>query len=272
MRTILKRGAGAALASALAVSLVGLTGSASADAVSSARGAAFGLELVGPVGLEPQPAVEAVFPAGPETAEDALLEVPADPAVNSATLAVRADAAQQSTIEPTLQAVIEGQFSGAPATWNARGYAITEDLAAVSNTITADVIESESTAACIDGDIVYGSAARIVNLGVGGTNVPVINPTPNQVVFNQLGIQIIFWQTNWDPSTGGLTDDGESVFTNALRITAPGGIDLTVSHSEASATCAGRQPQPPDPDEPDEPDVPEAPPADPVPGQPTFTG
>ncbi|MDQ3645686.1 MAG: hypothetical protein M3345_01980, partial [Actinomycetota bacterium] len=78
---------------------------------------------------------------------------------------------------------------------------------------------------------------RIVNLTVGPTPVPVLNPTPNQVVFEQAGIKIVFWETNWDPATGATTDDSSTVYANALHVTAPGGIDLVVSHSEATATC-----------------------------------
>jgi hypothetical protein len=104
--------------------------------------------------------------------------------------------------------------------------------------VTADVIESESAAACVGGDIIYSSAARIVNLSVAGTAVPLINPTPNQIVFDQGGIRIVFWETNWDPAAATLTDSSDTVFANALHVTAPGGIDLTVSHSEANATCA----------------------------------
>lgn len=268
MRT--KKGLSAVAAAALATALLGLTGSAAADAVATARGSSFGLELAGPVPLEGQPTAEATVPDGPESDADALLEVPADPVVTSATLAVAADAAVESEVEARLQAIIEGQNEGAPGTWNVRGYAITEDLAAVSSTVTAEVIESESTAACIGGDIVFGSASRVVNLAVAGTAVPLPNPTPNQVVFDQLGIRIVLWETNWDPATGGLSDDGDAVFTNALHVTAPGGIDLVVSHSEATATCAGVSPQPPDDDDDDE--VLEAPPARPVQGEPTFTG
>jgi hypothetical protein len=270
-----KRGHALALtAGALAAALFGLTATAVADTVDTARGFAFGLELTGPAAISARPVAEALLPDGPETSEDTLLNIPADPAVNSATLHVEGAVAPESTIEATLQDELTAEFPDAPPTWNARGYAITEDLAAVSSTVTADVIESESTAACVDGEVVYGSAARIVNLAVGATNVPVLNPSPNQVVFDQLGIRIVLWETNWDSATGTLAD-GDTVFTNALHVTAPGGIDLVVSHSEASATCAGERPRPPRPEpepEPEPPGVPQAPPAAPVQGQPSFTG
>lgn len=271
MRKKTKSAALVSLVGALATALLGLTATAAADTVGTARGFAFGLELNGPAGLSARPTAEALLPDGPGTSEDTLLNVPADPAVNSATLHVEANVSPEATVEPILQDVIAGAFAGSPGAWNSRGYAITEDLAAVSNTVTADVIESESTATCVGGNIVYGSATRIVNLAVGGTNVPVLNPTPNQVVFDQLGIRIVLWETNWDPDTGGLTD-GSTLFTNALHVTAPAGIDLVVSHSEAEAGCVEVLPRvkrrPPNV----VPSVREAPPAAPVPGAPAFTG
>ena len=214
-----------------------LGGSAYGDTVSNAEAAAYGVQLQGPVPISPTPSVSATAPG---SEEDALIEIPASPALTSATASVVAQAERESTLDATLQATMDAQRQRLPKKWNARGYAITEDLAAAADMVTADVVESESVAACAGGDTVFGSAARIVNLSVGGTAIPVLNPTPNQVLFDQAGIRIVAWETNWDPGTG-RTTDGATVFANALHITGPGGIDLIVSHSEASAACAAAQ-------------------------------
>ncbi|HVF54488.1 MAG TPA: choice-of-anchor P family protein [Actinomycetota bacterium] len=211
-------------------------GSASGETVSSATTSAYGVQLSGPVPIEAQPAVSASIADG--HADDAVLVVPADPLATSFTASVSADASKEATQDALLQAVMEAQSPGLPTKWNARGHAITEDLQAVTDQILADVIESESVAACDGNAITFGSAARIVNLVVAGTAVVLPPPAPNQVVIDQLGIRIVFWETNWDPATGGTTDGSDTVFTNGVHITAPGGIDLIVSHSEATAACA----------------------------------
>ena len=209
--------------------------SAYGDPVSDADAAAYGVQLQGPVPLSARPSAAASAPDGSQ--EACLVEIPAPPAITSGTACVEAQAETESTLNATLQATMEGEAQGLPTKWNARGYAITEDLLAINDQVSADVIESESVAACVDGETVFGSATRVVNLRVAGSEIPILNPSPNQVVFDQGGIRIVFWETNWDPATGGTTD-GEALFTNALHITGPGGVDLIVSHSEASAVCA----------------------------------
>ena len=245
----------------------------SAQTASSASGSAFGVELKGPVPIGATPAIEAVVPPGNEVHEtDSLIEVPADPLATSFTALVEADASVNPDIEAKLQETIEGEFADAPAKWHGRGFAITEDLVAVTGQVTADVIESESVAGCDGRDPVLGSAARILNLSLGGQDIPVINPSPNQTLIDQAGIRIVFWETNWDPATGGTTD-GEPLFTNALRVTAPGGVDLVVSHSEA--TVANCRPAGPEPDtKPNtEPNTnPPAPAATVIEREPPFTG
>lgn len=225
----------------VAMLFAGLTAAvttAAADTVSKAAAAAYGVNLAGPVPLENLPAVEASTPGGETHSEDSVVEIPADPLATSFTVHVEADAARRSSLDATLQPTMDAAAEGLPAKWNARAYAITEDLSAVTNQIHADVIESEAVAACDGGAVTFSSAARILNLAVAGQQIPVLNPRPNQVLFNQLGISIIAWETNWDPASGTLADGSDTVFANALHITAPGGIDLIVSHSESTAKCA----------------------------------
>ena len=265
-----------ALVAVVALVLGAMAGSnpVSAQSAGSASGAAYGLQLQGPVPIAATPTVEAQVPPGPEASEtDSLIEVPADPVATSFTAKVEADAAVTPTVEPKLQATIEEAFAGAPKTWHSRGFAITEDLVALAGQLTADVIEAESTAGCDGTTPIFGTASRIVNLSLGGQDIPVLNPSPNQVLIDQAGIRIVFWETNWDPATGGTTDGADSVFANALHVTAPGGVDLIVSHSEAAvANCVPAAP----PDAPVGPDIgpntEEAPPADPVEGEAFFTG
>lgn len=235
-KKILAQAGALALTASLAVALA--PSSALGDTVSSASSAAYGVRLAGPVPIGATPEVSASLTS--THAEDSVIEVPADPLATSFTASVTADAAKESTLDALLQATMTTARAGAPTKWNAIGHAITEDLVAVNATIKAGVLESEASAACVDGDTVFASAARLVDLSVGGTAVPLPAPNPNQVVFNQGGITITMWETNWDPSTGALTDGGETVFSNALHVIAPGGIDLVVSHSEATSECGAK--------------------------------
>jgi hypothetical protein len=192
------------------------------------------------------------------------VHVPAAPLAESFTALVQAGGSSSGGLDARLQAIIEGEGGMAPAGWNGRGYAVVEDLVALVENLKAQVIESESVAGCLGGELVLGSASRVVGLTLGGNPVPIPGPGPNQELVNQGGIRIVLWETNWDPESGGTTDDSDTVWTNALRVTAPGGVDLTVAHSEATADCAPESALPPPPAE--------APPADEVVAEPPFTG
>lgn len=252
--------------------LIGLqfAGPVSADDVKSAGAAAYGVDAA-PVPIEENPGISTSVPPGPDSnSSDSLLEVPADPLATSFTAHVEAGASIKSKLEALLRETIDGNAQGVPAKFNARAYAITEDLEAVMDNVRADVIEAEALAVCSKGRIMFATATRVLNLGVGPQNVGLINPSPNQVVFDQAGIRIVLWETNWDPEGLGTTDKSKTVFVNALHITAPAGVELIVSHAEATAQCAGAVPAPPQRPRDDAPKP--APPAEPVERQPAFNG
>ena len=270
--------------SAVAVALAFLLGAlassnpVSAQTAGTATGSAFGVELGGPVPIDAMPVVEAqIPPGGSDSKSDALVEAPADPLATAFTAKVEADVATSLTVEADLASIIEAAQAGAPSTWHGRGYAVTEDLVAVTGQVTADVIEAEAVAGCDGTSEVFGSAASVAKVSVGGTAVPIPTPTPNQTLFDQGGIKIVLWETNWDPATGGTTDGSDTVFSNAMHVIGPGGVDLVVSHAQATvANCAVAQIVDPDPDPPPDDDVApkndEAPAATPVQAQPSFTG
>lgn len=240
-----------------------------AQASSTAAGTAYGVQVQGPVPLEATPTVEAaVSGSGQKTADESLIHVPAQPLAESFTARVQAGASGKGTLNARLQAIIETATRSVPTGWNGRGYAVVEDLVAGAETVQAQIIESESVAGCENAKVVYASGARVVGLTLAGTAVPIPNAEPNQTLIDQGGIKIVLWETNWDPQTGGTTDGEDTVWTNALHVTAPGGIDLTVSHSEARAECAPEVL----PRGPGAPPIPDAPPAQAIENQPNFTG
>lgn len=239
-------------------------GPAAAQTAEAARGSAFGVHLTGPVEIGPEPAVEAAVPPGEED-EDTLIEVPLDPLVFSGTATVEAQAATQPQYQAVLQDVIEA-FATAelPQLWNARGYAITENLVALDGNLTADVLEAEALASCVDGNLTLASGSRILNATLAGQTdpitgalidaIPITSPEPNfsvaPEVLGPLGVEIVTWDTNWDGATGTL-DGSDTVYVNALRVSiaedsplAPvlgGPQDLVVSHAEATADCGLRE-------------------------------
>lgn len=234
---------------------------AAAQQASTARGAAFGGQLTGITEVGPTPEVSSDVPPG-ETDSDELLEVPADPALFSATLSVVSEAATTAAAEATLADVIAAQTAfDLPDAFNARGFAVTEDLSALEDTLTADVLEAEALATCDGTTPVFTTGSRIENLGLSGQDIDLIDQVigpdglqlvtnePNDVVLDDdtLGLQIVAWDTNWD-GTSGTTDGSDTVFVNALRVTVTedgvlgellgGAQELLVSHAEASVNCA----------------------------------
>lgn len=265
-----------ALATALSMALIAGPLQAFGDPASIARGAAYGVQLNSLVDLGPAPIVQAAIPPGArDHQEDVLVEVPAQPLATSFTARVEGDASAASDLAATLQSVMSAASSNLPTRWNSRGYAIVEDLRALSDALTAEVIESESTVSCVNGQPQFATGSQIVNLSLNGQAIPVLNPEPNQVLFDQLGIRIVMWETNWNPATKGTTDGSDTVFANALHVTDSNtDTDLIVSHSEATASCDDANDDDGVQAERDTTSshVSPAPPAEAVAGNPSFTG
>lgn len=262
-----------------------------------ARAEAWGAQVSGLADLGPLPdPVVAEVPPG-EQASDSFVEVPAEPAVFSATLSGNVEAAQQNTASARLQDRAAGASAGTlPTAWNATGHAITEDLEALFTggdaevpeelddvlgelgggeelstaepqqaeeaLLTAEVLEAEALAGCVDGSPVFATGSRVQRLTFGGEtlglldepvqllvegrpNEDVLANTPGGEALAEAGLEVIAWETNWDGATG--TSGGDTVEVNALRVSVTegsplaelvGAQDITVSHGEATASCA----------------------------------
>lgn len=252
--------------------LLALAPSASAQTGDpAAEGSAYGAEINGLVDLGPLPEpVTATVSQEGASASDSFLEVPVEPVVFSATLEGDVAASFEANLAATLQSVIQDASGGTlPESWNARGHAITEDLAVLFASedqplLTADVVESEAVATCTpEGEPVFATGSRVQNLTLAGQQLPlldavidlVVEGTPNENVLGNLpalgdtlaglGLEIEAWDTNWDGDDG-TTDGSDTVWVNALRVSVTedstlGGIvgaqDVIVSHAEASVDC-----------------------------------
>ncbi|MDP9405516.1 MAG: hypothetical protein M3O86_02790 [Actinomycetota bacterium] len=218
-----------------------------ADRIETARASAFGIFVSNVV--EPTPQVEVTAPPD-DSRSETVVDVPADPVVTSRTLTASADATEESEIEPILGedmlTVVQGEEL--PERFNARGFAVTEDLDALDGNVTADVVRAEALAACIDGEVVLAAGTDIENLTLGDTAIDITGPDglgvvtgePNQELIDsaELGLRIVVNE---------IMTEGNMVSVNALHIeTLEGGVlgevfgeqDIIVSHAEASAECA----------------------------------
>lgn len=229
------------------VLLLGLAAPAFAQQAGGASASAYGLKVLGII--EDTPAVSAAIPPGEsDAASDEVLEVPAEPAVQSFTASVTALAEADPTLEARLQEQVDAVDPDAPSQWNASGSAITEDLVALDGNLTAGLIAAEALASCVDGELSLASASEFQDVTLGGEAVPleeleaitgplgeglreqleplfgettltILSDQPNDVVLDipELGIRITAWETNWDGETG-TTDGSETVWVNALRV------------------------------------------------------
>ncbi len=280
--------------------LASMAPAAAQQTADRARAEAWGAQVTGIADLGPLPdPVVAEVPPG-EQASDSFVEVPAEPAVFSATLSGNVEAAQQNTVSARLQDRAAGASAGTlPTAWNAAGHAITEELGALfaggggggvevpqeledilgglgggeelqnaepqqveEALLTAEVLESEALAGCLNGSPVFATGSRVQRLTFGGENLGLLDEpvqllvegrpnedvlanTPGGEALAEAGLEVIAWETNWDGATG--TSGGDTVEVNALRVSVTEGSPLaelvgaqnvTVSHSEASVDCA----------------------------------
>lgn len=220
---------------------------AGAQETAGARASAFGAQVFGLV--DPTPEVTAEIPPGDaDEQSEALVEIPADPLLLSATASVTGIVSAIADIEAALQDKAEGVNPDLPADWNASGFAVTEDLEALDALLTADVLAAEALVSCVDGTPTFASASEIENLTLADEEIPLedlgdaltggldplvealdpvlgesslalLTDEPNDVVLDlpDLGLRVIAWETNWDSATGTL-DGSDTVWVNALRI------------------------------------------------------
>lgn len=216
--------------------------------LAQAAASAHALELRGLVPLGPMPRVSVTTVPGAQ--DQTVVDVPAQPVVRSATLRATA----QTTAGPTLAAALPSAslnpLQGGPlpqgeTVWNARAYAVTEDLVAVESVpggpalVEARVIQAEMLVACVGTQPVVAAGSRIVDLQVadqdlGGTVEGVLNPVL-QLAETLPVIRVIRNEV-------GRTPDG-GFFVNALHVIVAEGTPLEqhiiVSHASISGSvCA----------------------------------
>jgi hypothetical protein len=168
------------------------------------------------------------------------------PAAKADVLSSSADAYRDAAAVATLQTLMDNASPlNLPTPWNTHGYGRLEGFSALNGRIIADTLEAETVSGTRpdnNGDPIFttASGSRVVNLRLAkGLEVfslaPIIPDKPNQELLNQAGVKIVFWETNWNPTTG-TTTDGQAVWVNTLHITdSVTGIDIKAGQSQSDA-------------------------------------
>jgi hypothetical protein len=210
-----------------------------------------------PVDLVPSVSLTlAACAAPPCHAEENVLGVTAGGNVASAdVLHAEADVDNRASISATLRTNMVNAATAAaaaatppvtpvdvPLKWNSRGYSAVENFSALDGSIVADTVEAETASVINDqGDPVRASGARVVNLNLANAleiySLPPINPNvPNQPLLDVPGVVYIeYWDTNWDPLTGGTGGAPVSV-TALLIIDRVTGAEIRVGVDETNNT------------------------------------
>jgi LPXTG-motif cell wall-anchored protein len=227
--------------------LAGPITSAAADPVSAGDASAYGFQAEGLVPIEPMPTAEASV-TGEDSASETLIEVPADPLAVSGTFTASAVTHEASDIESVL-AVNEQEVAGP---YNTQGATLVEGLDVLldsleegTSLVTAEVLRSEAVGVCNGDTVDYSANSEIVNLQIGGEDVPLNGPLEEIVA----GIDTILTETTLDQvvdidyNVVEETADGISVDALVITVLAAAGEDpverVTIGHAETGGLVCG---------------------------------
>ena len=216
-------------------------GSASAYAVTVSVG---GSEVVPPTPAD----VEMSMPPGGEISDTAI-PVDADPIAVNGTLNASAAVHPASDLETQLT-VVEQEVAGP---YNAQGVALIEGLDVLLDAagegvslVSASVVRAEAVAVCRGGTVSYSANSEIVDLDVGGEDIPLNAPVTELIdaiggVLDDTGLNAVV-----DVSRNVVTElDGGGIAVDALVISIAGDAvaNVTIGHAEVGAGTCGNPPE-----------------------------
>ena len=223
----------------------------------ASSGAAFGLAGTGLLPISPTPTALAAQP--PDTDQQVLGQtfnslIPLNLGGAESSLAVTgvANAVAQAASQPRIQTALAGN----PDNVSARGFArvtglsllgdvnlleaLGLDLDQAADLLSAEVIQAEATATCVNGQPVFSTDSEIVgDLDPLGLE---LGPALNDILGALLEALNIEGVLEIVQDESGVLPDGSGVFINALRINILGLEELVIGHAEARMPADCRVP------------------------------
>lgn len=249
--------------------LLGPVATADAEPIAAGTAGAFGATITvgGETVIPPTPEQTTELPPGGDNRET-VIDIPADPVAVSGTLTADAAVHEASDLESTL--ATEGTTHTVEGPYNARGMGVVEELDVLLDAVdegvsllTADVVRAEAVGVCNGETVEYSANSEIVNLRVGGEEIPLNAPVQDLVdaigdLLAETGLNAVV-----DVQRNVVTVDADGASVDALVVTvlAAAGDDplaqVRIAHAEVSGlTCATPEPVVPAEPEPAAPGLP----------------
>lgn len=220
---------------------------AAAEQVGAGEASAFGatITLAGQELVPPTPVATAAL--GDDVSETTV-DLPADPVAVSGTLNADAAVHAESDLESSLAVVpqpVEGPYNAKAVGSVEEAEVLVDAVAADVSLLTADAVRAEAVAVCRGGAVQYSAASEIVNLNIGGQDLP-LNAPLEQVID---GLNDVLEQTTLDQvvdvQRNVITESPDGIAVDALVVTllAAAGEDpvaqVRLGRAEVnSVTCA----------------------------------
>lgn len=219
---------------------------AGADTIGAGEASAFGgtISFGGQEAVPPTPTATAGV--GEDDAQTTI-GIPAEPVAVSGTLNASASVHVQSDIPSSLAVVtqpVQGPYNAAAVGSVEEADVLLDAVAEDVSLVTADVLRAEAVAVCRNGAVEYSANSEIVNLVVGGQDVPLTGPLEqvldglNDLLEETTLNQVVDIERNVITAT----DDGIAVDALVVTVLAAAGdpvAQVRLGHAEVSGVSCG---------------------------------
>ena len=239
----------AAIVGALALGIATAT-PAAADTIGAGEASAFGgtISAGGQEVVPPTPTASATLPGD---ASDTTVDIPAEPVAVSGTLnadaAVHAASDLDSALDVATQEVA-GPYN-AVATGSIEEADVLVDVVGEGvSLLSADAIRAEAVGVCVGGEVQYSATSEIVNLDVGGQDIPL--NAPLEQILDAVGdvLEQTTLEQVVDIERNVVTELEDGIAVDALVVTvlAVAGdpvAEVRLGHAEVSGLACGAAPE-----------------------------
>ena len=220
---------------------------AGAEPTGAGEASAFGgtISLGGQEVVPPTPLAEATLPGD---VDETTIDLPADPLAVSGTLNATARVHVQPDIESALEVVtqeVEGPYNAAAVGSIEEADVLLDVVGEGVSLVSADAIRAEAVAVCVDGTPQYAANSEIINLDIGGQDVPLNEPLTGLLdqlkdLLDQTGLNAVV-----DIERNVITESADGIAVDALVVTVlaaagetPLGV-VTLGHAEVGGVVCG---------------------------------